>query len=313
MNSNILSKHLFVFFLILNFNFCNLQAFENKILFKIDNEIITTIDIYHEVKFLKIFNPQINELNNDEQLIVSKNSIIRDKIKKTEILNFVEEIKVEDKFLMNLLKTKYSQIEFSSMVNFENYLKENDLNVKLIKEKFAIELIWNDLVFQKYSSKISIDKKKIESEILNKPKKNLRELSISEIVFNVSKKSEFEKKYKQILKDIELTGFKNAALIHSVSDSASIGGYIGWIREDNLNENIRKKISNLKKGEISKPILASSGFLIVKVEDEKKYIIDFNLEREIADLIQFKTNEQLNQFSRLYFNKVKKNIIFNEL
>ena len=313
MSFNIFSRHLFVSFLIITLNFCNLQAFENKILFKIDNEIITTIDIYHEVKFLKIFNPQINELNDDEQLIVSKNSIIRDKIKKTEILNFVEEIKVEDKFLMNLVKGKYSQIEFSSMVNFENYLKENDLNDKLIKEKFAIELIWNDLVFQKYNSKISIDKKKIKSEILNKPKKNLRELSISEIIFNVSKKSEFEKKYRQVLKDIELTGFKNAALIHSVSDSASVGGYIGWIKEDNLNEKIRKRISDLKKGEFSKPILTSSGFLIIKVEDEKKYEIDFNLDNEINNLIQFKTNEQLNQFSRLYFNKIKKNVIFNEL
>ena len=313
MSSNIFSKHVFVSFLILTFNFCNLQAFENKILFKIDNEIITTIDIYHELKFLKTFNPQINELNNDEQLVVSKNSIIRDKIKKTEILNFVEEVKVEDKFIMNLLKGKYSQIEFSSMVNFENYLKENDLNDKLIKEKFAIELIWNDLVFQKYNSKISIDKQKIKSEILDKPKKNLRELSISEIVFNVSKKSEFEKKYEQILKDIELTGFKNAALIHSVSDTASIGGYIGWIKEDNLNEKIRKRISDLEKGEFSEPILTSSGFLIIKVEDEKKYEVDFNLDNEINNLIQFKTNEQLNQFSRLYFNKIKKNVIFNEL
>jgi len=313
MNSNIFSKHLFVSFLILTFNFCNLQAFENKILFKIDNEIITTIDIYHEVKFLKIFNPQINELNNDEQLVISKNSIIRDKIKRTEILKYVEEIKVEDKFLMSLLKSKYSQIEFGSIINFENYLKENDLNVKLIKEKFAIELIWNDLVFEKYNSKISIDKKKIKSEILKKPKKNLRELSISEIIFNVSKKSEFEKKYKQVLKDIELTGFKNAALIHSVSDSASVGGYIGWIKEDNLNKKIRNRISNLKKGEFSKPILTSSGFLIIKVEDEKEYEIDFNLDNEINNLIQFKTNEQLNQFSRLYFNKVKNSVIFNEL
>jgi len=313
MSSDILSKYLFVFFLTLTFNFCNLQAFENKILLKIDNEIITTIDIYHELKFLKIFNPRINELNNDEQLIISKNSIIRDKIKKTEILNFVEEIKVEDKFLMNLVKGKYSQIEFSSMLNFENYLKKNDLNVNFVKEKFAIELIWNDLVFQKYNSKISIDKKKIKSEILNKSKKNLRELSVSEIIFNVSKKSEFKKKYEQILKDIELTGFKNAALTHSVSDSASVGGYIGWIKEDNLNEKIRKRILDLKRGEFSKPILTSSGFLIIKVEDEKKYEIDSNLDNEINNLIQFKTREQLNQFSRLYFNKVKKNVIFNEL
>jgi peptidyl-prolyl cis-trans isomerase SurA len=286
---------------------------ENKILFKIDNEIITTIDIYHEVKFLKIFNPQINDLNNEEQLVISKNSIIRDKIKKTEILNFVKEIKVEEKFLMNLIKNKYSAINVDNINDFENYLKENELNVNLIKEKFAIELIWNDLVFQKYNSKISIDKEKIKSEILKKPKKNLRELSISEIIFNVSKKSEFENKYRKIIEDIELTGFKNAALLHSISDSASVGGYIGWIKEDNLNETIRKKILNLKKGEFSKPILTSSGFLIIKVDDEKEYEIDLDLDSEIKNLIKFKTNEQLNQFSRLYFNKAKKNVIFNEL
>ena len=313
MTSNIFLKYLFISFLLIFFNLCKLQALENKILFKLDNEIITTIDIYHEVKFLKIFNPQINNLSNEEQLDISKNSVIRDKIKKTEILNFVEEIKVEEKYLMSLLKSKYSQINVDTMKSFENYLVKNDLNFDLIKEKFSIELIWNDLVFQKYNSKITIDKEKIKSEILKKPKKNLRELSISEIIFNVSKKSEFEKKYEKILKDIELTGFKNAALIHSVSDTASVGGYIGWIKEDNLNENIKNKVSNLKIGEFSKPILTSSGFLIIKVEDEKKYEIDFNLDREIKNLIQFKTNEQLNQFSRLYFNKVKKDVIFNEL
>jgi hypothetical protein len=45
---------------------------------------------------------------NEEQLEISKNSIIRDKIKKTEIINFVEEIKVEDKFLNEFIKNKYS-------------------------------------------------------------------------------------------------------------------------------------------------------------------------------------------------------------
>ena len=310
---NIFLRYLLISFLLIFLNLTKIQALENKILFKIDNEIITTVDIYHEVKFLKIFNPQINDLSNEEQLDISKNSIIRDKIKKTEILSFVDEIKVEEKYLMNLLKTKYSQINVDTMKSFENYLLENDLNFELIKEKFSIELIWNDLVFQKYNSKISIDKEKIKSEVLKKPKKNLRELSISEIIFNVSKKTEFEKKYRKILEDIELSGFKNAALMHSISDSASVGGYIGWIKENNLNENIRKKTANLKKGEFSKPILTSSGFLIIKVEDEKKYEIDLNLDKEIENLIKFKTNEQLNQFSRLYFNKVKKDIIFNEL
>ena len=76
------------------FNSKNTNAIENKILFKVDNEIITSIDILEELNFLKIFSPQINNLNKQEQLEISKNSILRDKIKKIEIMNFMEEIKV---------------------------------------------------------------------------------------------------------------------------------------------------------------------------------------------------------------------------
>ena len=115
------------------------------------------------------------------------------------------------------------------------------MNTKTIKEKFAIELIWNDIIFQKFNEKKNIDKEKIRKEILQNPQKeNQRELLLSEIVFNVIDKSEFESKYKKILLDIEKLGFKKAALIHSNSDTASNGGLIGWVKEDNLNQSIKK-------------------------------------------------------------------------
>ena len=294
-------------------HFDKLHALENKILFKIDNEIVTTIDIYNELKFLKIFNQQINDLTNQEQLEISKNSIIRDKIKKIEILKFTKEIKVDNKFLLKLVQNKYKNREISSMDDFKKDLELNGLDFEIIREKLALELIWNDLIFQKFNSKISIDKNKIREEVLNNSNKYLRELSISEIIFNISKKKDFESKYSKILEDINLTGFENAALIHSVSDTASVGGYIGWVKENNLNPTIKSVISELKKGQFSKPIQTSSGFIILKIEDEKEYKIETNLNDEIKKLIKYKTNEQLDQFSRLYFNKIKKNIIFNEL
>ena len=148
---------------------------------------------------------------------------------------------------------------------------------------------------------------------MKKPKKKERELSLSEIFFSVSKKSDLNKKYETIIRDIEQTGFKNAALIHSNSDTASIGGYIGWVKEDNLNKAIKEKISNLKIGQYSKPILTSSGFLIIKINDEKEFEVMSNINDKINELIKFKTNEQLNQFSRIYFNKVKKDLIFDDL
>ncbi len=308
-----LTKFYLVAFFLIILNFKNLYAIENKILFKIDNEIITTFDIFQEAKYLKVFNPQLKDLSDKELLEISKNSIIRDKIKKIEILKFVEVIKVENKFLLQLIKNKYNAIDLDSIESFENYLKINGLNINTIKEKLTIELIWNDLIFQKFNSKILIDKNKIKEEILKKPKKKERELSLSEIFFSVTKKSDFEKKYEAVIKDIELTGFKNAALIHSNSDTASIGGYIGWVKEDNLNKSIKEKISNLEVGQYSEAILTSSGFLIIKINDEKEYEAISNMDEKINELIKFKTNEQLNQFSRIYFNKIKNDLIFDDL
>ena len=295
-------------------NIKDLIALENKILFKIDNQIITTIDIYEEVKFLKTFNPEVNKLSENELLEISKNSIVRDKIKKIEIMNYVNELKVDDKFLLKFIKSKYSNMGLNSIDSFQNYLNSNNLNVKNINEKIAIELIWNDIIFQKFRTKVIINKEKIKKEILKNPQKKIqKEFSLSEIVFDVSKKTELKEKHESILLDIEQTGFKNAALIHSSSDTASAGGFIGWVNEDNLNKTIINLIKNLDKGQYTKPIRTSGGFLIIKINDIKEYEIEFDLDKKIKEVIEFKTNEQLNQFSKIYFNKIKKDLIFNEL
>ena len=305
---------LIIMFILISLNIKNLHAIENKILFKIDNEIITSIDIYEEIKFLKIFNPEVVNLSENELLEISKNSILRDKIKKIEIMNYVKELKVDEKFFLRFIKNRYSNKGLNSIESFQNYLKDNDLNIKTIYEKIAIELIWNDVIFQKFQNKININKKKIKEEILKNPQQKIqKELSLSEIVFDVNQKSEFEQKYKKILLDIEQTGFKNAALIHSSSDTASVGGVIGWVKEDNLNKEIMGLLKNLNKGQYSKPIRTSVGFLIIKIEDIKEYEIEFDLNKKIKEVIQFKTNEQLDQFSKIYFNKIKKDLVFDDL
>ena len=297
-----------IFTIILNIQ--NLSAFENKILFKIDNEIITTIDIYEEIKFLKVFNPEINSLSDVELFEISKNSLIRDKIKKIEIMKFVKELKVDDKFLLKLVERKYSRLNINSIKNFEKYLEKENLNVEIVKEKFIIELMWNDLIYQKFSKKVVIDKERIKNEISqNSQKKFQKEFLLSEIVFNVTNKDEFNNKYQKILLDIEKVGFKKTALIHSNSDTATNGGLIGWVKEVNLNKNLKKVISELKAGQFSKPVRTSSGFIIIKIDEEKEYVSKFNQADRINEIIRFKTNEQLNQFSNMYLNKLKKNLV----
>ena len=296
------------------FNYQKLQSLENKILLKIDNDIITTFDIYEEIKFLKLFNPQLNNLSENKIFEISKNSILKDRIKRIEILKFVKEIKVDDRFLVKLIKNRYSEIGLNSLDSFENYLSKNNLDVDKVKEKISTELIWNDIIFQKFNSKVSVDREEIKKNILENPQKKTQEkLLLSEITFNVDKKVDFEKKSKKIFDDIEKTGFKNAALIHSESSTASNGGLIGWVKFDNINNSIKTEISNLNIGQYSKPVRTSSGFIIVKIEDKKVDKIDINLNREIEEMIRFKTNEQLDQFSNIYFNKIKKDLTIHEL
>ena len=305
---------LFSILLTLILYFQILNALENKILFKIDNEIITTLDIYEEIKFLKTFNPEINNLDEKELFEISKNSILKNTIKKIELNKFVEELKVDDKFLSKLIVSKYSKIGIDSLEKFEIILKNKNLDVKLIKEKFSIELIWNDYIYKKFYNKIVVDRKKIEKEILNNPiQENQRELLLSEINFSVANKIDFKDKYEKILSDLEKIGFQKTAIKHSNSDSASNGGLIGWVKEDNLNLAIKKIISSLRIGQISKPIRTTSGFIILKIEDEKEYSTNLNINEKIEEIIKFQTNNQLSQFSNMYFNKIKKDLIINEL
>ena len=69
-------------------------AIENKILFKVNNEIITSIDILSELKYLGIINKDLKKTTNNQAFEIVKRSLIREKIK---------EIEVEEKFLNNLL------------------------------------------------------------------------------------------------------------------------------------------------------------------------------------------------------------------
>lgn len=296
---------------LLSFFTSNLIAIENKIVVKVNNEIITSIDIENEINYLKILNPQVNNLDKNKLINIAKNSLIREKVKIITLLDVVKEIKVDDKYINKIIENSYKKIGIDTMDQYKKYLKNNQLQIEYVKNKISIEAIWNELIYKKFNSKVVIDKDKIINEVKNNP--DIKML-LSEIVFQVKNKNDLNEKYKEIKKDIQNEGFENAALIHSISNSASSGGEIGWIDKNSLNEIIKNALLNLKIGEYSKPILTQSSFLIIKINDIKKYISnEESIEKKVDVLIRIKTNQQLNQLSNIYLNKIKKDLIVNEL
>jgi peptidyl-prolyl cis-trans isomerase SurA len=207
----------------------------------------------------------------------------------------------------------YNSLGFNNLENFKKFLKNNDLKYSFIEEKIMIESLWNELIYKKYSSQIKIDISKIENDLSKKNTSKSNNYLLSEIVFNPKNKKDFEIIINKINEEINNNGFENAAFEHSISETAKTGGKLEWINENKLNELILKNISDLKIGDHTTPIRIPSGFLILKIEDKKEIKKKINIQDEIKKMVRFKTNNQLNQFSKIYFNKVKKKIGVSEL
>ena len=229
------------------------QSIETKIIHNIQNEIITNIDIKNEFKYLLALNSSLKELDEEMILNISNESIIREKVKKIEISKNFKEIKLNEDYSDILLKKLYSRLNLKSIDEFEIYLKDYDLKIIDIEKKITIDALWNELIKKKYSSKIVINEAAIKKELLKINKIQSIEYQLSEIIFEVKNKEEIQKKYKEVVKSINEIGFENSAATYSFSESAKIGGDIGWINKNSLNSNIRKNINSLKVGEFTKP------------------------------------------------------------
>ena len=288
------------------------QSIETKIIHNIQNEIITNIDIKNEFKYLLALNNSLKELDEEKILNISNESVIREKIKKIEISKNFKEIKLNKDYSELLLKNIYSRLNLKSIDEFEIYLKNYDLKVIDIEKKITIDALWNELIIKKYSSKVVINEATIKKELLKNSKIQSIEYQLSEIIFEVENKEEIPKKYKEVVKSINKIGFKNSAATYSFSESAKIGGDIGWINENSLNNNIRENIKTLKVGQFTKPIILSNGILILKLINTKNSETTIDIENEFKKAINYERNRQLNQYSKIYYNKVKKNLDFNE-
>ena len=302
----------FLLILFLCCTFSNVKAIESKIIHNIGNEIITNIDIKREFKYLTALNNSLKELDKRKILSISNESIIREKIKKIEISENFKEIKLEEDYYEILLKNIYSRLNLKSINEFEIYLNDYDLEIDDIKIKITIDALWNELIIQKYKTQISINEAEIKKEVLKNSKIQSKEYRLSEIIFDVINKEEIQRKYNEVVKSINEIGFENSAATYSFSGSAKIGGDIGWINENSLNDNIKANINNLQIGGITKPIILSNGILVLKLINTKNIENTIDVESEFKKAINYERNRQLNQYSKIYFNKIKKNLDFNE-
>ena len=291
----------------------NTLALQNQILIKVGNEIITSLDIQEEYRYLIALNKELKNIEEEQIIQIAKNSLIREKIKQKEILNYVEKLEIEKKFLDPLIKNIYLRLNKKDLNDLKNHLNNYNIDFDNFKKKITIEALWNDLVFSKYSSKVQIDLDKIRREIQKKDLEKIKIYNLSEIVFDIKENETYENKLSIIKNEIDKIGFENTAVKYSISDSAKTSGNLGWVKEGSIGDKILEEISKVKINEYTNPITIPGGFIILKLKDIKIEEKEINIEKEVKAVANAKRNEQLNQFSSIYYKKIEKEFIINEL
>ena len=305
-----MKKFLSIIFFFISLSF--VQAIETKIIHNIQNEIITNIDIKNEFKYLLALNNDLEQLDKESIFKISSESIIKEKIKEIEISKFFKKIELDIKYLDALLESIYSRKGLKSLEEFEVYLKDYDITLSAIEKKITTDALWNELIMRKYAPLVEINEEKIKKKIKNNISNQTKEYQLSEIVYEVKNKEEIAKRYEEIAQNIIEKGFENTASMYSISETSKIGGDLGWINEKSLNNLIKEKIEKLDIGEISKPIIIPNGILILRIKNSKKTKIETNFDLELKKAINFEKSRQLDQFSKIYFNKIKKNLEIDE-
>ena len=303
--NSFLSLILIFFFLATNY----LQANEIYIVSKVNNQIITNGDVENEIKYLKLLNPSIKKMQKNELFFLSKNSLIREKIKEIEIKKYYN-LDNNYPFVNKLVDRFINKLNLETLEQLKIVLKDNGLNYEDILIKIKIESLWNNLIFKKYVNQVKINEERIKSDLKQKDIKSVyKKYSISEILFNPKSNSDYENDYNNIKESIIKNGFANTASKFSISETSKYGGKIGFIREDRLDLNVLNELKKINIGEPTDIIKRNSGYLILKLEDIQEEKLKFDFEKEYRKKIDIERNKKFNQFSLIYFNKVKSNIL----
>ena len=295
----------------------NLNTFANeiKIEYKINDQIITNVDISNEIRYLQSLNKNLNKLSKKETREVALNSVIQEKVKFIELSKYFD-FKIKDAEIEKIIfDNLYNNLKLKNKSQLKKYFNEFGLNLEDVFLKFKIELLWNKLIYEKYISNVVLDKVKLKNKIRKdiSQKEPIEEFNLKEILFTVDNDETVEIKYAKIIETINERGFENAANIYSSSNTSKYGGSIGWLKKTQLSNSIYNQIKTLDNSEISLPLQIGNGYLIIKVEEKRTINERINEKVEYEKLVRKETDRQLNNFSTIFFNKIKKNIIIDEL
>ena len=237
-------KYNFFFLLTILFIFFSpVKAQDVKIVAKIENNIITNIDVDKEFNYLVTLNTSLKNIDKTKVFEFAKNSLIKENIKKIEIMKFYE-LGNKNETVDKLIENIYRKLNFTSIDLFKDYLEINNLKFNDVYKKLEIEAVWNEMIYQLFKEKIYVNEEELKSKIL-KNKKKMESFLLSEIVINIKNKNEIDLKYNELVNHISKFGFNESVLKFSESNTKNNSGLLGWVNNNSLSKKIQNEINKI--------------------------------------------------------------------
>ena len=298
-------KRVTLYLIILLINFDALAVKKISIVKKINNEIITNIDVDSEIKYLKTLNPNTENLKKSQIREIAENSLVNEKIKIIELKRLTK-LNYED-LPEEVLNNFILSIGINNLDEFKKHLLSKNLNINDVKKKIYIEWLWNSLIYTRYEKSIIINEDKIRQKVTNIAKNTEKEkrFFLYELIYNVENINKLKEKTLKIKESIENVGFESTVSIYSISETSKVGGKIGWVSQSQISEDLYQNIKNMNKGDITEPIKTLNGYMILFLKDIEIQEKKIDIEKEVKKMIDYEKNKKLKNFSLLHFNKVK--------
>ena len=300
-------KKFVIFFFLLNFGTSAFGVIQNKILIKIENEIISSYELKNKINTLIVLsNKEVNQSNIDKIKKIAVNELINLKMKKIELAKYNLEID------RNNLNSYLNKISSGNIQEFKNKFKVNNLDYNFYLDEIKTQLTWQKLIFSLYKDKVIIEEKEINDDLEKSLKLNstIKEYNLSEMDILLDNNTDLSKKLSEINFQIQNYGFEETAKQFSGSYSASEGGRLGWLSEKSLSNKILNKVNKLKINEISDPIISGNSLMFIKLNNVRvKQVQNLNTEDLRKSIIKRRKNELFSLYSNSHLSKIKNNLL----
>jgi len=156
------------------------------------------------------------------------------------------------------------------------YLKTRGSSIRSIRRQIMGEMAWRRLQSKKIESTVSVGDEEVQAVIDKLTKsKGTEEFRVGEIFIAATSANDAEAQAKaqRVFQALQQGGsFVGYARQMSEASTAAVGGDLGWVRPEQLPDELGNAVRQMRPGMVSAPIKVAGGYSIVAVQDARKIL-----------------------------------------